>query len=197
MMQKSLNDAREMLLRGWEILFRALRFYGANLPAILLIMSFAAVGRALQLGAAGPPGPLWSGILEVAVEGSRALFVVFLIGHGSVRQGYRNVLALFGKGRANWHGAANEGTSSRRVDWAGMVLSLLLFGLVAWGMNVMIASVASRPDLLAGLRRCGYMAEDANPYGVLLFMKNLTVIPLTLVFNYVLVMFAIGQMRRS
>jgi hypothetical protein len=177
------------LTNGWYLILQTLRFYTANLPAILFVMSFAAAGRALQLGAAGPPDPLADWTLEVIVEGARILLVLFLIGQGNIVRGPRTLQTMLRMKSADWKLVWNRIASALRTKWPGVAFSLVLFGGMAWGLNSLVEAVARHPGLLAGLRRCGYLAKGANDYGVLLFLKNLTIIPLTLVFDYVLVMY--------
>lgn len=148
------------------------------LPAMLTLGLVAAVGRAVQEGAAGEITRGTHLALEIVVESARVVFVLYVLGAGSVSDGWAMLRGFFRKGGGRW-GRLRGLLVGRRRELA---LSLGGFVLVAGLANIAIFAMAHRWGALAMLQHCGWIAEQAGPWVTVLFLKNLSVIPWTLAF---------------
>jgi hypothetical protein len=148
------------------------------LPMVLVLGLVAAIGRALQIGAAGEISRSTHLALEAVIEGARLALLLHVLGGGSLLAGGASVLRLLQSPRAAWRRmrAALHGRGG------ALALNLLGFAAIAALANVAIFRVADRWAVLAMLKHCGWIAEQAGPWVTILFLKNVSLIPWTLVF---------------
>lgn len=138
----------------------------------------AALGRTLQEGIAGPVSQGTFVALEILVESTRLLLVLHVLGLGSSLAGWA---ALQGGVRHLRNARATVGGALRN-GWRGLLLNPIGFLALAVGANIAIFALARHGSTLPMLQHCGWVAEEAGPWVTVLFIKNLTVIPWTLVF---------------
>jgi hypothetical protein len=146
------------------------------LPMVAALAGAAAVGRALQLGAAGEISRGTHLLLEVLVEGARVALLLYLIGRGSMAAGWAGLRGMFH--RDGWQTIG----PAFRLRWRDLVANLLVFALLAAAANAVVFAVARNWTALAMLQHCGWIAEQAGEWVTILFLKNLSVIPWTLAF---------------
>jgi hypothetical protein len=142
----------------------------------------AGIGRVAQLGGFGEVSPFKHGLLEVLVEGSRVAILLFVVGIANVRRGFRHVVRLL-SGKVAIGKIARTAWSGMRLRWIAFSLSFIAFILIAGVINVLIDQLAYETCLYLTLKREGILAGGASEWTILLFFKNISVIPFTLVFE--------------
>lgn len=166
-----MTSARHPLLASFVAL-------GRFLPMTLTLGLVAALGRTLQEGIAGPVSRGTFVALEILVESSRLLLVLHVLGMGSFLTGW---IVLKGAVRGLRGSRAIFGDVLRH-GWRGLLWNALGFLALAAVANIAIFAWARHGSTLAMLQHCGWVAEQAGPWVTVLFVKNLTIIPWTLVF---------------
>ncbi|RAJ94470.1 hypothetical protein LX87_04357 [Larkinella arboricola] len=166
------------------ILNWSFRFWWTYFVPISFWMLLAALGRAIQMRLFGPiPSGVYYG-LEILVECVRIITVLVIVGHGSPRQGARKIVRLFRFNRSQWREIGRAVRLTIRQQWAVSLINLLVFSLIAFGFNKLNGIIADQSVLLPFLKRNGLVDAAATGMPVFFFLKNLTVIPFTLVFEY-------------
>ena len=167
-----------MSTSAFDPLRRSFVVCGRFLPVVLVLGLVAAVGRALQIGAAGEISREVHLALEVIVEGARSLLALYVLGLGSMLGGWMVLKRGF---RLRSH-MRRELREAFRARWRGLVVNVLAFGAIAALVNGAIFAIARNWTALEMLKHCGWIAEQAGPWVTILFLKNVTLIPWTLVF---------------
>ena len=144
----------------------AFRFVWAHAPLVLGLSLVAALGRAVQLGGLGPVGPHGTASLEIVVESARVLLFCAVIGMGRVLDGLRTVASIVPRPPAGWRASATAVRARLRAEWPVLIPDVVGFGVIAFGVNAAIEAVAA-----------------PGAYPLIFLLKNLTVIPLTIVFQ--------------
>ncbi|GAB3935924.1 hypothetical protein GCM10028804_55540 [Larkinella terrae] len=147
-------------------------------------MLFAALGRAGQMQFWGPIPASWSIVLEFVVELARILTILVILGHGNAIAGGRKLAGIFRFRRKQWAKLGRNIRLTFRQQWPVLFWNLLVFSLIAYGFNRFNGLVADQSTLLPFLKMNGIMHESATTMPIVFFLKNLTVIPFTLIFEY-------------
>lgn len=145
----------------------------------------AAFGRALQLGAFGRLAQPWSLLLELVVEPARIALFLLVLGDGKLRAGFLSLR----RGLTSEHASArfDAGVAKLRSEWKLFAKSLVAFALVAVGLNVGIDIVSAEPQRFEPPLQFDTSATHAErQLAVELGLKNLSVIPLTIVYMVML-----------
>lgn len=167
-----------MSLFAWSV-----RFFLVHLPVIGGLSLIAAAGRAIQMGALGPLAPGTRLLLEIPVEGSRIAVLLYVLGHGSLTGGCRDVLGMFRRPGPQAEREPAAGVPSVPPRAGKLGLSLLLFALLAVAANLGATYVSRDPAVIATLRGAGLgLQGETLGEAVRFFVKNLTIIPFTIVF---------------
>jgi hypothetical protein len=178
------------LLLKWGI-----RFYFAHLGLIIVICLFASVGRAIQMGVVGEVSSSWYITLEVIVALSRLTLLVAVIGKGNVLLGFRKISSVFRSKKEERKKGWSIVVERFKTHWLMILWNCLVFGLLAFLINHLIGYLSSLPELLSFLKENNLLHEDAAQTPVVFFLKNLTVIPFTLIFEYGIFLFLINRMH--
>lgn len=167
------------LLLKWSI-----RFYFAHFGLIAAICFFAALGRAIQMGAIGEISSGWYITLEVIVALSRLTLLVAVIGKGKILQGFRKIRSIFRSKKEERKKGWRTVVERFKVYWLMILWNCLFFGLLAFLINSLIGYLASIPEVLSFLKENNVLHKNATQTPLVFFLKNLTVIPFTLIFEY-------------
>ncbi|WP_460674270.1 hypothetical protein [Larkinella ripae] len=172
------------------------QFWRTYFGPISLWMLFAALGRAVQMKIFGPiPSSLFVS-LEILVEAARIITILVIVGHGNWRQGVQNLGVLFRFKKQQWRETGRTARTMLRLHWPVLLGNLLLFSLLAYGFNAINRLIAEHRAVFYGLKDFGFMHQAATSMPLFFFLKNLTVIPFTVIFEYGLFMALAGKLPR-
>lgn len=172
----------------------AIYFIKKHFLVILSLGLVSAFGRVIQLGGFGEiPG--WVNIvLEIIVESSRILLFLFVLGLANVKKGISRTRDLFTKKnmwRSNW----NVSIEKIKKQWLSVLLNLVAFLIIASMFNYLIDQLAYQTCLYLSLKENGILVDSSSEWTILLFFKNLSVIPFTLVFETLLILWIAGKLN--
>jgi hypothetical protein len=160
----------------------SIRFFRDHLFTVLGLGFLAAVGRATQLGAFGPVSHALDVLLEIGVESVRILLFLYALGLTNIRTGVESILRLFSAGanrRKHWQAAVRKVKS----HWFALIFNLTVFLLIAWSINFLIDYAAYQTCLYTKMKSSQIIADEASEWAFILFLKNISIIPFTLIFN--------------
>lgn len=142
----------------------------------------AALGRVVQLGGFGKISSSLHLVLEILIEASRLLLFVYVLGWANLGNGWQRVKHFFTQKaqRKQYLGTAWQ---TLKKQWLAIIFNFSSFLLVASLINYLIEALAYETCFYLFLKRDGILAAAASEWTILLFFKNLSVIPLMLVFE--------------
>lgn len=179
---------------GW--LLHSLRFFWHHVAVILGLGLIAAVCRVTQLGGFGQVSATYNIVLEVVIEFARILLFLYVLGFANVHKGWHRITqAVRSKPRLkeNWQIAI----WNVKKFWPDIVLSGIGFLLIAVALNYLIDLLVYQTCLYLDLMNNGILAPGSSEWTVLLFFKNLSVIPLTLVFDALFLLWITGKLQKA
>lgn len=177
-------------LLGWTF-----TFWLKHLGIITFLMLFAAVGRSIQMRAMGEVSSTAYFWLEVMVEVARLLALFAIVGHGHIVRGFLKIGVIFRLRRDEWSEIGRSVRATLRFQWPALVGYLVFFSLIALLINKGNSLIADNTTVLTVLKRSGLLHPAATGMPLFFFLKNLTIIPLTLVFEYNLLQWCTKQGR--
>ena len=169
-------------------------FFGAQFPLVFGAGLVAALGRAIQLGAMHEVSRGVNTILEIIIETARILTFLLVLGEGSIGKGAQRVKSIFLLNRPQWKSTWSVVLARLKVNWIALVINLLMYSAVAFIINFIIDKLAYDTDLLTMLQNSRILAPKTSEWVLLLFFKNLTVIPFTIIFNGVLLLWVTSNL---
>ena len=156
----------------------------------------AAFGRAAQLRAFGPISESANLLLEIVVEAIRVLIFLYALGLTNVRTGAVSILRLFSAAenrRRHWRAAMQKVKS----QWVAIILNLAAFLIIAWAINFLIDYAAYQTCLYAKMKSSEVISDTASEWAFILFLKNISIIPFTLVFNALFLLWVTNRLTGS
>ena len=156
----------------------------------------AAFGRVVQLRGFGEIPSWMYFLLEVIIETSRILIVLFVIGWANVKTGLARIKRFFSN-RSSLRTYGKTAIQKMKSQWVNVLTNFAGLLLIASGMNFLIDHVAYETCLFLELRARDILAEGTSEWTILLFFKNITVIPLTLVFQAIFVLWMLNKPVRQ
>ena len=169
------------------LLSNTLYFFRKHFFIIIGLGLVAAFGRVIQLGGFGHISTLINILLEVVIEASRILLFLYVLGLANVKNGRRRIKHFFTK-KNDRKAAVVLAMQKLKQQWLSFSLSVVGFLIIAWFINYLIDLLAYETCLYLTLKQDGILTESSSEWTILLFFKNLTVIPLTLIFDAVLLL---------
>ena len=170
-----------------SLLNKTFYFFKKHFVKILGLGLIAALGRVIQLGGFGQI-PTWMNIvLEVVIESARLLLFLYVLGLANIKKGVLRIKHLLTH-KDNRKKLMTIATQKLKKEWISVSLNIIGFLLVAWAINYLIDLLAYQTCLYLTLKKDGILAEASSEWTILLFFKNLTVIPLTLIFDTLLLL---------
>jgi uncharacterized membrane protein YwzB len=170
-----------------DFLQTTLLFYKKHFLVITGLGLIAASGRVIQLGGFGEITALANILLEIVVESARIFLCLYVLGLANIRKGFRRITHFFTHKEIQqfqW----NTAIKNVRKQWLSIVLNFIAFALIAWVLNYFIDLLAYETCLYLKLKTNGILAASSSEWTVILFFKNLSVIPFTLIFETLLVL---------
>ncbi|MFN8345994.1 MAG: hypothetical protein U0X91_13365 [Spirosomataceae bacterium] len=168
------------------------RFINQHWLKVIGLCLTAAFGRFVQERGMGRISVEWFSVLEILVELSRAVLVLFVVGHGSARAGFRSIAAVFRMKKADWKQRWNQLKVNVSGNKIALSVNLVIFMIIGTVANVSI-DLLVQLGLLDWLKSVGFLAASASSWPVILFLKNVSIIPFTLIFEVVLVLWLVGK----
>ena len=163
-------------------LHNSMFFLRQHFGVILFLGLVAAFGRVIQLGGFGSIEAWMNIVLEVVVESARIILFLYVLGLASIKDGALRIKRLF-----LWKGIdktqRNAALSKMKRQWRSIVLNFAGFLVIAFVANYMIDLLAYETCLYLKLKQGGVLASTSSEWTIILFFKNLSVIPFTLVFE--------------
>lgn len=157
-------------------------FLKTNFKMVLGLGLVAAFGRVIQLGGFGEIERWMNVVLEIAIESARLLLVLYVLGLASVKAGTIRVWRFIrhkDDRKQHWLMALQK----IKKEWRVIALNVATFLAISFCINYLIELLAYETCLYLTLKRDGILAGSSSEWTILLFFKNLSVIPFTLVFE--------------
>lgn len=177
-----------------EIIQETQRFINRHWLIVGVLNLIAAAGRFVQEGGTGKISFETFSLLEIAVELSRVLLVLLVVGNGSISAGFRSIVSIFRMKGSDWKQVWRQ--LRNNIAWNKITLSinLVVFMIIATITNISI-DLLTHLFLLNWLKINDLLTATASQWPVILFLKNVSIIPFTLVFECLLVLFLIGKLK--
>lgn len=161
--------------------FYFLRKHFAVITGLGLIAAF---GRVIQLEGFGEIASWMNIVLEIIIESARIVIFLYVLGLANIKNGVLRIRRLLTqKGNRKLHLAA--AIQKLKKQWLSVTLSIIGFLMITLGINYLINLLAYETCLYLTLKREGILSDSASEWTILLFAKNLSVIPFMLVFEAV------------
>ena len=177
----------------WTLLNNTVYFFKKHFVTIMGLGLIAAVGRVIQLGGFGQITSWMNVILEVIVESARILLFLYVLGLANVKNGILRIRHLLTH-KDNRKKLLTNAIHKLKKQWLSLSLNIIGFLVIASLINYLIDLLAYETCLYLSLKSDGILAESSSEWTILLFFKNLTVIPLTLIFDTVLLLWLANKL---
>lgn len=170
-----------------NLLNSTLYFFKKHFIVIIGLGLIAAFGRVIQLGGFGQITTWENIVLEVVVETSRILLFLYVLGLANIKNGVLRIRRLFTR-KIYQKTPLTISFQKLKKQWFFVLLNILVFIIIAWTINYLINLLAYKTCFYLTLKKDGILTESSSEWTILLFFKNLTVIPFTLIFDTVLLL---------
>jgi hypothetical protein len=171
-------------------------FLKKHLIVIFGLGLIAAFGRVLQLGGFGQITPGFNIFLEVVVEFVRVLIFVYVLGMASIRNGalrIKQVLTDKASRTFYWR----IGVQKIKRQWVEILVNFFAFISIAWMINYLIDLLAYQTCLYLALKENRILSQTSSEWSIILFVKNISVIPFTITFNALFLLWIVNKFRGS
>ena len=176
-----------------SLLSNSLFFFKKHFVTIMGLGFIAAFGRVIQLGGFGQITTWMNVILEIVIESARILLFLYVLGWANIKNGVLRIKHLLTR-KEDRKKFLTVAIHKLKKQWFLVSLNIIGFLLIAWTINFLIDLLAYETCLYLSLKTDGILAESSSEWTILLFFKNLTVIPLTLIFDTVLLLWLANKL---
>ncbi|GAB3702917.1 hypothetical protein GCM10027592_32820 [Spirosoma flavus] len=184
------------LLKALDWTVQTIRFCQQHFLFIFSLGLIAAFGRAIQLKAFGPVGPTAHFLLEVVIESARILIFLYALGFTNIRKGVARLTQLVtnksGR-RQHWRLAVQ----TLRINWPALLANFVVFLVIAALFNVLINHIAYETCLYITLKARQLISDQSSEWAIILFFKNISVIPFTLIFNALFLLWLVNRLPKT
>jgi hypothetical protein len=177
----------------WSLLNNTVYFFKKHFLTVIGLGLIAAFGRVIQLGGFGHITGWMNVVLEVVVESARILIFLYVLGLANVKNGILRIKHLL-TDKDNRKKLLTNAIHKLKTQWLSLSLNIIGFLVIASIINYLIDLLAYETCLYLSLKTDGILAESSSEWTILLFFKNLTVIPLTLIFDTVLLLWLANKL---
>ncbi len=177
----------------WSLLNNTVYFFKKHFLTIMGLGLIAAFGRVIQLGGFGQITSWMNVILEVVVESARVLLFLYVLGLANVKNGLLRIKHILTH-KDDRKTLLTNAIHKLKKQWLSLSLNIIGFLVIASIINYLIDLLAYETCLYLSLKTDGILAESSSEWTILLFFKNLTVIPLTLIFDTVLLLWLANKL---
>lgn len=176
-----------------HFLKHTISFFQKHFVVVLGLGLVAALGRVLQLGGFGAISTSANIVLEVIVEAARLLLFFYVLGLANVTKGLLRMKRFFTHKNIRKQQRLIV-VHNLKKRWAAILVNFGGFLLLAWALNYLIDLLAYETCLYLTLKKEGILAASSSEWTILLFFKNLSVIPFTLVFETLLLLWLTNRL---
>jgi len=177
------TSAKLKSLSNFGLVKYSIEFFGRHFIFVFGAGLIAAVGRAIQLGARGEISGGLNLLLEIVIAVARISTFLLVIGEGNVGKGVQRVKTIFYLKSDQWKLIGITVIARLKLNWLALILNLLTYSAIAMIINFVIDKIAYNTNLLKTLQNSNILATGTTEWVLLLFFKNITVIPFTIIFN--------------
>jgi len=170
-------------LSNFGLVKNTIEFFGRHFILIFGLGVVAALGRAIQLGARGEVSGGVDSFLEIVIATARILTFLFVLGESKIGDGVKRVISVFQLDRAQWKSIGSNIIYRLKSNWLALLINLVVYSAIAMMINFLIDNIAYNSNLLKSLQNSHILASNTTEWVLLLFFKNITVIPFTIIFN--------------
>lgn len=158
-------------------------FIGKYYVALLGLGVAAGTGRFFQTGGQGEISWRVNFLMEVGVNLARLLTVLLVIGKGSIQTGIKQVVGVFRMSKQQWMVIWLNSRYNFSNNGLAILVNFIVFAIIAVLINVGLNFLFEYTSVLQWLKAHQVLKVSASKWPVLLFIKNISVIPFTLVFE--------------
>ena len=127
------------------------------------------------------------------LQKARILLFLYVLGWANIKNGVLRIKHLLTR-KEDRKKFLTVAIHKLKKQWFLVSLNIIGFLLIAWTINFLIDLLAYETCLYLSLKTDGILAESSSEWTILLFFKNLTVIPLTLIFDTVLLLWLANKL---
>lgn len=168
-------------------------YFKRNFILILSLGAVAGLGRFLQEGGYGEITPSMHGILEVVINGARLLMIFLVIGQGYMQAGFNNLTNLFSLTKNDWSHIWATVKSNFANNFLAILTNFIICIIMAIVFNIALFALFEYTTFLDWLKSSELLSPTASKWPVLLFFKNISIIPFTLIFETLFVMWIVER----
>lgn len=168
-------------------------YFKRNFILILSLGAVAGLGRFLQEGGYGEITPSMHGILEVVINGARLLMIFLVIGQGYMQAGFNNLTNLFSLTKNDWSHVWATVKSNFANNFLAILTNFIICIIMAIVFNIALFALFEYTAFLDWLKSSELLSPTASKWPVLLFFKNISIIPFTLIFETLFVMWIVER----
>jgi hypothetical protein len=185
----TLSSLNRLSLLSW-----AFNFYFRNFLSLVSICLIAAMGRIIQFKAFGEISLFSYWTIEIAVEVSRIVFLLLIVGAGDIGIGGKRLRHLIMRGN-NFRNSFRKIRSNFQKNWKVILLNFLLFSCFAFLLNMLIKHSAVCIVWADFFKNVNPFQAGSASTQFTFFIKNLTVIPFTLIFELAIFFFLTEKLK--
>ena len=177
-----------------SLLFNTFHFLKKHLLVIFGLGLIAAFGRVIQLGGFGQISSRVNIFLEIIVEFVRVLIFLYVLGLASFKKGALRIKQFF----TDKHGRKlywKIAIQKIKNQWAEILLNFFVFLSIAWFINYLIDLLAYQTCLYLTLKQGEILSQSSSEWTIILFFKNISVIPFALTFETLFLLWIINKFR--
>jgi len=190
-MKPDISSAIQWINAELECLKSALFFLRKHVLTVTILGLIAGLGRVIQLGGFGTISYAFNIFLEILINSARIVLFIYVLGFADFRIGLSRIKHFFTKKterRENlitaWH--------NLKEKWPSVIVNFIFFGMIAALLNYLIDALAYETCLFLTLKEGGILSSRSSEWTILLFFKNLSVIPFTLIFEVLFILWISG-----
>jgi hypothetical protein len=171
----------------FNLLNNTLYFFKKHFLVTMGLGLIAAFGRVTQLGGFGQITNWTNILLEVVIQCTRILLFLYVLGLANINNGFLRIRHLF-TNKDNRRASFVIAIQKLKKQWLLVFLNIIGFLIIASVINYLIDLLAYETCLYLALKKDGLLTASSSEWTILLFFKNLTVIPFTLIFDAILLL---------
>ncbi|WP_221394477.1 hypothetical protein [Dyadobacter sp. NIV53] len=182
------------ILKNSAWVIQALLFFKNHLSVILGLGLIAAFGRAAQLGAFGPVTSFYHYLLEIIIQSARISIFIYTLGLTNLKMGVVRLKKILSD-KNTWQEHGKIAVRKIKKEWVSLLTSFVIYLIIAFIINSLINFATYQTCLYFKLKTSEIISDKASEWVIILFLKNISVIPFSLVFNAVFLLWITNKMK--